>query len=116
MKTLYDSLLKYKDTNLKALYFENNEYTFKTLINNTQKMMSFFKEKGIKQNDVVTLVLPNIPSTIYCFYALNAMGVIINIIHPLTTFNNIISSMKQVGSKYAIVLATLYKDNEQDFN
>lgn len=115
MKTLYDSLLKYKDTNLKALYFENNEFTYKTLINNTQKMMPFFKEKGIKKGDVVTLVLPNIPSTICCFYALNAMGVILNIIHPLTTFNNIISSMKDVGSNYAIVLATLYKDNEQSF-
>ena len=41
-----------------------------------------FNEKG----DVVTVVLPNIPLTIYTFYALNALGVIQNILHPLSTF------------------------------
>ena len=116
MKTLYDSLLKYKDTKLKALFFNNKEITYKKLISNIEKMISFFKEKGIKKDDVVTLVLPNIPSTIYSFYALNAMGVILNIIHPLTNVENIISSMKTTNSNFAIVLATTYKNNEKLFD
>ena len=41
------------------------------------------------------------------------MGVILNIIHPLTNVENIISSMKTTNSNFAIVLATTYKNNEK---
>lgn len=116
MPTLYESIKKYEDSSLNALYFENKTITYKKMISNIKKMISFFKVHGVKQGDVVTVVLPNIPSTIYTFYALNAMGVVQNIIHPLTSIQNVIESMNNTNSKFAVVLATTYQDNIELFN
>ena len=115
MPSLYDSIKVYENTSLTALYFENKTITYKKLIANVKKMISYFQAHGIKQGDVVTVVLPNIPATIYSFYALNAMGVIQNIIHPLTSIQNVIESMKNTNSKHAIILATTYQENIELF-
>lgn len=119
MPSLYDNIKKYENTSLNALYFENKSVSYKKLIINIKKMISYFIKHGINKNDVVTLVLPNIPISIYCLYALNAMGVKINIVHPLSTYKSIIESMKKTNSKYAIVLATSFesikKNNYTDF-
>lgn len=115
METLYQSLLKYNDSKITALYFENKKYSFKQLLINVRKMVTYLKEKGIKKNDIVTIVLPNVPVTVYLFYALDAIGAIQNIVHPLTPINQIINTMQETNSKHAIVLETLYKDNKEIF-
>ena len=69
MESLYQSLLKYKNSNVTALYFENKKYSFSKLICNIDKMVTYLKNKGIKKGDVVTSVLPNVPVTVYLFYA-----------------------------------------------
>lgn len=115
METLYQSLLKYNESKITALYFENKKYSFKQLLINVRKMISYLKEKGIKKNDVVTIVLPNVPVTVYLFYALDAIGAIQNIVHPLTPINQILDTMKETNSKYAIVLETLFKEHKKIF-
>lgn len=113
--TLFDSLLKYSDCNHNAIYFENKKISFKELVINVKKMINYLKQSGIKENDVVTIVLPNLPVTVYLFYALNAMGAIQNIVHPLTPFLKVIESMKLTDSKKVILLETVYQDNIEDF-
>lgn len=110
METLYQSLLKYEDTKLTALYFENKKISYKTLLLNVRKMISFFKNKGIKKGDVVTTALPNIPQMVYVFYALDAIGVIQNIVHPLSEVSQIFKTMKETNSKVAVILGTKYKE------
>ena len=92
MKTLYDQISRYKDSNFPALYYQRKTITYKKLINSINKMMAFFVDNGISKNDVVTILLPNIPSTIYCIYALNAIGATLNIIHPLAPLNYVIEA------------------------
>ena len=106
--TLFESLLKYKNCKHKALYFSNKSISFEKLIFNIQKMVNYLRQSGIKKDDVVTVVLPNVPVTIYLFYALNALGAILNIIHPLTPFNGIVESMEKTNSKHVVLLQTLY--------
>lgn len=108
--TLFESLLKYKNCKHKALYFSNKSISFEKLIFNIQKMVNYLRQSGIKKDDVVTVVLPNVPVTIYLFYALNALGAIQNIVHPLTPYNQILESMKISNSKKAIVLETIYQE------
>ena len=93
MLTLYESLKRNENINVNALYFENKSYTFKEVVKNVEKMVTYLQNKGIKENDVVTVVLPNVPVTIYLFYALNAIGAIQNIVHPLTPAKQIIKTI-----------------------
>ena len=110
--TLYDKIKIYENSNLNALYYENKSISFDKLLSNIRKLMNYFKSKGIKKDDVMTVVLPNIPSSIYTFYALNALGVIQNIIHPLTSFENIIETCKNTNSKGVVLLAMNYNSNK----
>ena len=116
MSTLYESLKKNENIKVNALYFENKSYTFKEVVKNVEKMVTYLQSKGIKENDVVTVVLPNVPVTIYLFYALNAIGAIQNIVHPLTPAKQIVKTMEETNSKHAIVLATIYQDDKELFD
>ena len=107
METLYQSLLKYNDSKITALYFENKKYSFKQLLINVRKMVTYLKEKGIKKNDIVTIVLPNVPVTVYLFYALDAIGAIQNIVHPLTPINQIINTRKNLIHNFISIIAPL---------
>jgi len=101
----------YKESNDVAIYYKNNCISYKDFYENVLKLVTFFERLGIKKGDVVTLVLPNIPQCIYSIYALNVIGAIINILHPLTKFGNILEKMDILNSKYVILLETLYQDN-----
>ena len=114
METLFASIKKFKNYNKDAIYFENKVVSYKTLYSNILKMANYLSELGIKEKDVVTLVLPNIPSCIYAFYALNGLGAIQNILHPLTPLKKIKESMKETNSKYLITLGTLYHDIKKE--
>lgn len=116
METLYQSLLKYNNSGVTALYYENKKYSFITFLSNVRKMVTYLKNQGIKENDVITIVLPNLPITIYAIYAINAIGAISNIIHPLTPLSKIIESMEETNSNNVIILETLYQENEEVFN
>lgn len=116
MSTLYEAILKYNHSQVNAIYFENKKISFQKMLINVRKMVSYLKAKGIKKKDVVTIVLPNIPTTIYLFYALDALGAIQNIVHPLTPVKQIIKTMEETNSQFAIVLATEYEKNKALFD
>ncbi len=110
--TLYEKISKYENSGYTALYYENKKISYKTLMRNIRKLANYLSERNIKKGDVVTLVLPNIPLTIYAFYALNLIGAIQNIVHPLTSFDKILETMEETNSKAVILLATNYEENE----
>lgn len=96
-----------------ALYFENKKITYNDFFINVRKLITYFKSLNINKGDVITIALPNIPLNICAFYALNEIGVIQNIIHPLTKIDQIIESMKLTNSKYGIVLMHEYFINNK---
>ena len=44
---------------------------------------------GIKKGDRITIALPNCPQALIMFYAINAVGAVSNMIHPLSSENEI---------------------------
>ena len=80
-----------------------------------RKAVSFFRALGVKEGDVVTVSLPNIPSCIYTLYALNAIGAVQNIIHPLSPAAEIVRTAKETHSVLTVVLSTLYREHQTLF-
>lgn len=112
-KTLFETILHYDRPEAPALYYENRTISYRRLWENVRKMVTYFRNLGIRPGDVVTVSLPNIPSSIYAFYALNALGAIQNIVHPLTPLPGIVDTMKQTRSRVAICLATEFAKNRE---
>jgi len=63
---------------------------------------------GIKKGDRVTVALPNCPQAVIIFYAINAVGAIANMIHPLSSENEIKFFINKSKSVLAITLDQFY--------
>ena len=70
--------------NFIALNYFGKKITYSKLFKRIEDCAKSFKKLGIKRGDKVTICMPNIPEAIFCFYALNKIGAISSIIHPLS--------------------------------
>jgi len=64
--------------------------------------------QGIREGDVVTICLPNIPQAIIMFYAVNQIGAVASMVHPLSAENEIMFYLNESKSKIAITLSQFY--------
>ena len=63
---------------------------------------------GIRKGDKVTICMPNTPQALDCFYALNRLGAIPNMIHPLSAAEEIVFYVNFSKSKAILTLAQFY--------
>ena len=87
------------DNNIAITYF-NTKKTYKEFQKEINIAAKAFKSQGIRKNDVVTILSANIPEALISFYALNKIGAIVNILHPLLSENEI----KQALNNYSTVM------------
>ena len=76
----------------------------------------FQKELGIKRGDVVTVFMPTTVQSIVAFYALNSIGVITNLVHPLMSTDFLKERLEEVNSKAVMILDLLAKDHIKTIN
>ena len=69
-------------------YF-NRKVTYGDFLKEIDMIAKSFVAIGVKKGDKVTLVMPNTPEAIISFYALNKIGAISNMVHPLSSQNEI---------------------------
>ncbi|MGL4669169.1 MAG: AMP-binding protein [Methanobacteriaceae archaeon] len=103
-KTIYEMLLDTatKNPNLYALEFMGKKTKFKKLINEVDNCARALIEMGVTEDDSVTICLPNTPHGVIMFYAVNKVGAIANMIHPLSAPKEIEFYMNNVNSKFII--------------
>ena len=93
---VFDISLKYP--NYPALEYFDKTYTYKELIENIDIIAVALKEIKVVENECVTICMPNIPEAIFTIYAVNKIGAICNIIHPLSKKKDIKEAMDEVNS------------------
>ncbi|MBR2281911.1 MAG: AMP-binding protein, partial [Spirochaetales bacterium] len=86
-EALFRSAEKYP--NQVALTFQGKDTKYRDLIPQVLKAEKAFKTLGIKEGDVVTVCMQNVPQTVICLYAINAIGAIASMIHPLSAVHEI---------------------------
>ena len=74
--------LKYP--NYKAIEYLGKGITYKEFIKLVDKASISFNELGINKGDIITICLPNVPEALIAFYALNKLGAVASMIHPLS--------------------------------
>lgn len=57
---------------------------------------------------MVTICMPNVPQAVFCMYALNRIGAVASMIHPLSAVSEIIYYLKEVKSDYLLTLDQFY--------
>lgn len=111
--TIYESILPFKDSNNIALYFRNKKVTHKEFLNLVDKQAEKLVELGIRYDDVVALLSPNIIECIVTYYALNKIGAIVSFLHPLLPPKVLEESLNETQAKFFIVIDVFYKKYQE---
>lgn len=91
-----------------ALNFQNKKITFAQMIEQIELVAQSLLASGVKKGDFVSVVAPNTPQALISVYAINRMGAVANMIHPLLSANEIKKFVEHVDSKAVITFDMLY--------
>ena len=94
--------------NLTAYVFMGRKTTYRTLLQEVNLCARALKAIGIRSGDRVTIAMPNCPQGVIMFYAVNLVGAIANMIHPLSSEKEIEFYLKESKSISAITLDQFY--------
>lgn len=97
-----------KIPNIDALEFMGLKLNYKELLKLIDHCAHGLDKLGIKKDDKVTVCLPNIPQAVIAFYAINKIGAISNMIHPLSAPKEIEYYLTITDSKFAITTDFAY--------
>lgn len=91
-----------------AFDFMGKSTTYKKMVEEIENCAKALKTIGVRENDKVTIAMPNCPQAIYMFYAVNLVGGIANMIHPLSAEKEIEFYLNESESVTAITLDQFY--------
>lgn len=66
------------------------------------------KSLGVKEGDRITICMPNTPEAIIMFYAVNMVGAVSNMIHPLSSEKEIEFYLNKAKSRFVLALDLTY--------
>ncbi len=101
-----------KHPNNVAFDFMGRSTTYKTLVKEIEQCAKALKTIGVREGDRVTIAMPNCPQAIQMFYAVNLVGGICNMIHPLSAEKEIEFYLNASESVTAITLDQFYNKFE----
>ena len=114
-KTIYQivhsTALQYPD-NI-AYEFMGKETTYAEFMRRVDRTAKALLELGIKQGDRVTICMPNAPQALDTFYAINRIGAVSNMIHPLSAPGEIAFYLNFSHSKAVLTLDQFYGKIDQ---
>ncbi len=96
-----------------AFDFMGKSTSYRRLIEETERCAKALKTIGVRENDRVTIAMPNCPQAIYMFYAVNLVGAVANMIHPLSAEKEIEFYLNESESVTAITLDQFYDKFER---
>lgn len=91
-----------------AIHFMGKELTYKEVYDSAMKLAGYLQEIGIRKNDRVAIMLPNIPQSVISYYGILFAGGIVVQTNPLYMERELEYQMKDSGAKAIIVMDILY--------
>ena len=95
-----------------AFDFMGSSTTYRRLVQQVEQCAKALKTIGVREGDKVTIAMPNCPQAIFMFYAVNLVGGIANMIHPLSAEKEIEFYLNESESVTAITLDQFYEKFE----
>lgn len=91
-----------------AYDFMNKSTTYRKFVQDVEHCARALKAIGVREGDCITIAMPNCPQAVNMFYAVNLVGGIASMIHPLSSENEIEFYIKDSGSLYVVTLDQFY--------
>ena len=82
-----------------AILYFGNRITYGELMDAVHAFAAGLVSLGVKKGDFVTICLPNMPQCVVAVYAVNRIGAVCNLVHPLSTKKEIADAVRLCDSK-----------------
>lgn len=92
-----------------AYEYYGTRCTYKKFMDKVNDTARALKCLGVKEGDRVTICMPNTPQAIIMFYAVNMVGAIANMVHPLSSEKEIELYLNISKSKYILTIDISYE-------
>lgn len=104
-----ESAITKKKMNSVAYEFQGKKTNYKHFLNKIEVLGKAYKSIGIDEGDMVTVCMPNTPQGVDTFYALNRIGAVPAMIHPLSAVGEIAFYINTTQSKAVLVVDLFYE-------
>ncbi len=95
-----------------AFTFMGRSTTYRRMVAEIERCAKSLRAIGVREGERVTIAMPNCPQAVYLFYAVNLVGGIANMIHPLSAEKEIEFYLNESQSVTAITLDQFYNKFE----
>ena len=91
-----------------ALEYMDVKITYGELWQHIEDVSKSLAALGVKVGEIVTIAMPNTPEFVYLAYALNRIGAVMNIIHPLPSEEELHGYLKEADSRFFFMFDGTY--------
>ena len=102
-----------EDKDFIALNYFENRISYNEFFENINICARALRSYGVKEGDIVTICMPNMPEAIYAFYACNKIGAIADMVHPLSSAEQIKFYLKESKSRFLFLVDFDYEKFEK---
>ena len=95
-----------------ALDYYNMQISYKEMIKRINKVAAALKAIGAEKGEIITICMPNTPEEIYMFYAVNEIGAVANMVHPLSSEKEIEDYLNHAQSRIMFCIDISYSKVE----
>lgn len=101
-----------KYPNYTAYQYFDRKVSYQKFVKKIEDAAVSFKRLGVKKGDIIAICMPNTPEVLIAFYALNKLGAIAYMIHPLSAEEEIKDGLTSTKSKMLIMIDMFYEKIE----
>lgn len=91
-----------------AFDFMGRSTSYKKMLEQIENCAKSLRTIGVREGDAVTIAMPNCPQAIYMFYAVNRVGAIANMVHPLSSEKELEFYINESKSVTVVTLDQFY--------
>ena len=108
--TIYDQVKasKEKYPHNVAVSYMGRKFDYTSFLKKIDDCAKGFNVLGITKGDIVTIMLPNVPEALISLYALNKLGAIANMTHPLSAEEEVKETLLSTQSRFLIIYDAQY--------
>ena len=97
-----------ENPNFIAFDFMGKGTTYRELYKNIEACARSLRTIGVRPGDSVTIAMPNCPQGIYMFYAVNMVGAVASMVHPLSSEKELEFYINETESVLVVTLDQFY--------
>lgn len=91
-----------------AIEFQNKKTSYSDFMKNIETVAKALVAHGVKKGDFVSIITPNTPQALIMLYAVNRIGAVANMIHPLLSATEIKEFVEKVESIALLTFDMVY--------